>query len=143
MPPPFSRSLSSSRFRFPSTVKTAFSLIEVLAAVAIIGIITFIAIPNIVRIKEESERSLAVSRAEALNLGMASFIQANGRTAASSLWSAAESQNSKYTLIAPYLAFAPEDLDNYMPEGYSATLPESLLPLTKTTLTGPSGTLSY
>ena len=32
-----------------------FSLVEVLAAVAIIGIITFLAIPNIVAVKQDSE----------------------------------------------------------------------------------------
>tara|TARA_B110000305_G_C19321628_1_gene579240 strand:+ start:371 stop:817 length:447 start_codon:yes stop_codon:yes gene_type:complete len=45
-----------------------FSLVEVLAAVGIIGIIAFLAIPNIVAIKEDSETNLAISRAEAAKL---------------------------------------------------------------------------
>jgi hypothetical protein len=50
-----------------------------ITAVGIIGIIIFLAIPNIVRVREDSERNLAIARAEALNMGMASFMQANGQ----------------------------------------------------------------
>lgn len=110
-----------------------------LAAVAIIGIVTFLAIPNIIRIKEESEQSLAISRAEALNLGMASFVQANGQTLASSSWGEAETNEARYLLIAPHLAFAPGTIAAYMPGGFSATLPSVLLPLQKVELTGPDG----
>ena len=67
----------------------AFSLVEVLAAVALIGIITFLALPNIVRIKQDSEESLAIARAEAINLSMASYLQAHGQTSASAGWAAA------------------------------------------------------
>ena len=45
--------------------ENGFSLVEVLAAVAIIGIITFLAIPNIVAVKQDSETNMAISRAEA------------------------------------------------------------------------------
>ena len=41
-----------------------FSLIEVLAAVAIIGIITFLALPNIVTLKQDAEVDLAIARAD-------------------------------------------------------------------------------
>jgi len=120
-----------------------FSLVEVLAAIAIIGIITFLALPNIVRVKEDSERTLAVARAEALNMAMASYMQANGPTTAAANWTAASTSSARYLLIAQYLAFAPPTLDVYMPGGYSATLPTSLVPLTKTTLAGPDGGIGY
>ena len=116
-----------------------FSLIEVLAAVAIIGIITFLAIPNIIRVQEESEKSLAISRAEALNLAMASFVQANGRTLAVGTWAEESTNQDRYLLLAPYLAFAPATIVSYMPGGFSATLPDTLLPLQKAELTGPDG----
>ncbi len=115
-----------------------FSLIEVLAAVAIIGIITFLAIPNIIRIRQDSEASLAESRVEALNLGMASLVQAYGPTAAADLWSGATSNQARYELLRPYLAFAPATLTAYLPAGYSATLPQTLVPLTPATLIKPS-----
>ena len=57
----------------------AFSLVEVLAAVAIIGIITFLAMPNIVAVKQDSETNLAISRAEALNIALVTLLQSNGR----------------------------------------------------------------
>ena len=108
----------------------AFSFVEVLAAIAIIGIITFLAIPNLVRIKQDGENNLAVSRAEALNLAIASYVQANGTGAT---WS-----SNGYTIVTPYLAFAPAALSNYMPRGYSVTFPASISSnLTKVGLTGP------
>ena len=69
--------------------QAGFSLVEVLAAVGIIGIISFLAIPNIVAIKEDSERQLAITRAEGINMGVAAYIQANGRDAVSADWSTA------------------------------------------------------
>lgn len=121
----------------------AFSLVEVLAAVALIGIITFLAIPNIVRIKQDSEESLAIARAEAINLSMASYIQAHGQTSAAANWANATDADARYALLAPYLAYAPSLFTDYMPAGYSITLPVSLLPLSKVPLTGPSGTIIY
>ena len=121
----------------------AFSLVEVLAAVALIGIITFLALPNIVRIKQDSEESLAIARAEAINLSMASYLQAHGQTSASAGWAAATDAPSRYALLAPYLAFAPAAFTDYMPSGYGVTLPSTLLPLSKVPLTGPGHTITY
>jgi len=121
----------------------AFSLVEVLAAVALIGIITFLALPNIVRIKTDSEESLAISRAEAINLSMASYVQAHGQASATAGWTAAGNADARYALLAPYLAYAPSTFAAYMPGGYSITLPTNLLPLSKVALSGPGGTIAY
>jgi type II secretory pathway pseudopilin PulG len=126
----------------------AFSLVEVLAAIALIGIITFLALPNIVRIKTDSEQSLAISRAEAINLSMASYLQALGQDQAGTSWSAAASDNARYVLLAPYLAYAPTAFSDYMPSGYTVTLPATILNATthrlaKVALSGPSGTILY
>jgi len=120
-----------------------FSLVEVLAAVAIIGVVTFMAIPNIVRLKLDGEENLARARAETLNMAMASYVQAVGVTAASLNWSGSDQE--KYTLIRSYIAFSPANLSNgFMPNGYNAALPASLTNLaTKTTITGPSGAINY
>lgn len=115
--------------------RRAFSLVEVLAAVAIIGIITYLAIPNILRIKDDSERSLAESRVEALNLATASLVQARGRAAAASAWSGATADQAKYELLRPYLSFAPETLTEYMVGGYGVSFPSALTaPLAPATL---------
>jgi prepilin-type N-terminal cleavage/methylation domain-containing protein len=130
--------------RLPS----AFSLVEVLAAVALIGIITFLALPNIVRIKQDSEQSLAIARAEAINLAMASFVQAKGQEAAATEWGGASDAEARYTKLAPYLAYAPPTLADYMPGGYTVTLPSPLISTTthkleKAALTGPGGAIPY
>jgi len=115
----------------------AFSLVEVLAAVGIIGIIAFLAIPNIVAIKQDSERNLAISRAEALNMAMVSYIQANGRDNVASEWTAAGDQ-ARYAKLIPYLSFAPATLKEYTPNGYALTLPGDLTALTKAQLVDAS-----
>ena len=115
----------------------AFSLVEVLAAVSIIGIIAFLAIPNIVAIKQDSERNLAISRAEAVNMAIVSYIQANGKANVASGWSALNDQQ-RYAQLIPYLSFAPANLTEFIPNGYSVTLPTNLNALTKSVLTDTS-----
>ena len=114
-----------------------FSLVEVLAAVSIIGIIAFLAVPNIVAIKQDSERNLAISRAEALNMAIVSYIQSNGKANVASGWTTLNDQQ-RYTLLIPYLSFAPANLTDFIPKGYSATLPGNLNALTKSILTDTS-----
>ncbi len=112
--------------------KNGFSLVEVLAAVGIIGIIAFLAIPNIVAIKEDSERQLAISRAEAINMGVAAYIRAQGRQAAQATWPAAP--NDQYDLIRPYLSYAPTAFSDFQPAGYVIVPPANLNQLQKSQL---------
>lgn len=130
----------------PSTTRRAFgfSLVEVLAAVSIIGIIAFLAVPNIVAIKQDSERNLAISRAEALNMAIVSYIQANGKANVATGWTSLNDQQ-RYTLLIPYLSFAPANLTDFIPKGYSATLPGNLNALTKSILrdTSTSSAIAY
>ncbi len=123
--------------------RTGFSLVEVLAAVGIIGIIAFLALPNIVAIKQDSERNLAISRAETINMAIASYIQAKGRTTAITEWSALGNNDKRYAALAPYLAFAPEKFSDYQPGGYTLTIPSDLTKLTKTGLKEGSTTITY
>ncbi len=126
-----------------------FSLVEVLAAVGIIGIIAFLAIPNIIAIKTDSERNLAISKAEALNMAIASFIQANGRDIAIADWDTITgntdaNENSRYQKLTPYLSFAPTSFTDYKPNSYGLDLPNDLENLSKTALTDPDGNaISY
>ncbi len=125
--------------KFTAINRSGFSLVEVLAAVGIIGIIAFLAIPNIVAIKEDSERQLAISRAEAVNLAVGSYIQANGRDAVATEWTT-KSASERYALVRPYMSFAPLSLSEFQPAGYEITPPSDLNNLTKSTLTVAGGT---
>lgn len=131
--PSFPRSLSAGR--------KGFSLVEVLAAITIIGIITFIAIPNLVRIKEDGERSLAISRAEAVNMAIAAYVQAQGASAANAGWTGAGT-NGRYALLSPYLAFAPASASDYMPGGYMLHFTNDISPMEKVGLTYGSEAVS-
>ncbi|MEI6070277.1 MAG: type II secretion system protein [Verrucomicrobiae bacterium] len=118
----------------PSSFSPAFSLVEVLAAITIIGIVTFLAIPNIVRIKQDGEDNLARARAESLNMAIASYVQVVGTNAAYSAWSNV-SADARYNLIRPYISFSESTLSAFTPSGYTITPPTSIVPMTnKTTI---------
>ncbi len=129
--------------RFP-TKAFGFSLVEMMACVAIIGVISFMAIPSVSRMREDSERNLAIARAEALNLAQASLVQVKGRTQASLEWAnAGSNREAKYTLLRPYLSFPETTLSAYLPSGYSVNFPASITTMTKASLIGPTGTIYY
>lgn len=97
-----------------------FSLVELLIVLVILGVVMFLAIPNIVQVRSDSEDNLARSRAEALNMAAAAYFQAVGNQTAAAAWSAA-GNDARYALLSSYLAFAPTNLSSYMPSGYSVT----------------------
>lgn len=101
--------------------KKAFSLVEVLAAVAIIGIIVFLALPNVIQSKQDAEEQMVITRAEALNMSISSFITANGRSNAGTMWTGAATDAAKYLLVKGYMAYAPVTLGDYQPTGYTFT----------------------
>ena len=123
-------------------LRSAFSLVEVLAAVAIIGIVTFLAIPNVIQVKQDSEDNMARARANVLNMAIASFVQANGQTAASNAWG--NGGASAYTNLMPYIAFREANLTNFTPNGYTFTLPTKVTPMTtNTTILRGTNAISY
>lgn len=100
-----------------------FSLVELLASIAIIGLISFMAIPHIQNMRSDGERNLAIARAESLNMAVASLIQTRGRIQASLDW-AGKSDSERYDLLRPYLGFAEANLAAFLPSGYDVDFPD-------------------
>ncbi|MFT5469353.1 MAG: prepilin-type N-terminal cleavage/methylation domain-containing protein [Verrucomicrobiales bacterium] len=126
----------------------AFSLVEILAATVLLGILAFIAIPNIVKMRDDAEVKLAIVRAEAINMSIGSYFAAQGRSSAATAWTTAASGDTegaaRYALIKPYMAFAPNAFTDYMPGSYTITLPTDITTLSKVALADPGGTaISY
>lgn len=118
----------------------AFSLVELLVVIAILGVILFLAFPNIVQVKSDSEKDLAKARAETLNLAAAAYFQAVGPNAAATNW-AGKSAEQRYQLITPYIAFPAASLSNFLPStDYSVSFDASTPHKVKATLMGPGST---
>lgn len=114
-----------------------FSLVEMMASVAIIGIIAFLAIPSISKMREDSEKNLAIARAESLNVAQATMVQVKGRTQADLDWRNAGSSEAKYTLLQPYLSYAETTLASFLPSGYTATFNAAINDMKKARLFAP------
>ena len=125
--------------------RPGFSLVEVLAAVAIIGILVFIAIPNVVQSRRDAEEHFAIGRAEGLNSSISQFIQANGRANAGVAW-AGKTSAERYNIVKGYLAYAPVDMASYQPNGYTYTMPstpDARVEITRDNGTGTPDVINY
>lgn len=120
-----------------------FSLVEMMACVSIIGIIAFLAIPSITGMRQQGEENLAITRAEALNVAQATYMQAKGRTEAARLWQAAGTDQAKFELIRPYLSYPEATLSQYLPSGYQVQFPERITDMKKVSLRSPSRNILY
>lgn len=125
---------------------TGFSLLELLIVIVVLGVVLYFAFPNIVQMRSDSEANLARARAEMLNLAVAAYFQAVGdRTTAKANWSAAGSDDARYSsLLRPYIAFPAASLSAFMPSSdYTVVFDPSDPLLNKAQLFGPSGQISY
>ncbi len=121
----------------PRLRRAGFSFVEMIATVAIIGVVSFLAIPSITKMREDSEKNLAISRAEALNVAQATLVQVRGRTQADVDWRNAASSEAKYDLLEPYLSFAETTTTSYMPSGYTVVFNIAINDMNKTRQFGP------
>jgi len=121
-----------------SPKRQGFSLVEMMASVAIIGIIAFLAIPSISRMREDSEKNLAIARAESLNVAQATLVQVKGRTQADLDWRNAGSNDAKYLLLLPYLSYAESTRTLFVPSGWNVTFDNDINAMRKVRLFDPS-----
>lgn len=135
------------RFRLSLSARRGFSLVEMMACVSIIGIISFMAIPSVTRMRSDSERNLVIARAEALNLAQASYVQVRGRTQAALEWTAAGSDAARYNLLRPYLSYPEDTLASFLCGYTSGSYPvfnPTITALKKVTIVSPvSGVILY
>ena len=89
-----------------------------------------------------AEQNLAITRAEAVNMAIAAFVQSRGRANAEQAWDRQATEEGRYILLAPFLAFAPASYFDYMPEGYAIELP-ARLPTSKVGLRDELGAIVY
>ena len=125
---------------------SAFSLVELLIVIVVLGVVLYFAFPNIVQMRSDSEANLARARAEMLNLAVAAYFQAVGdRTTAKANWAAKGSDEARYTdLLKPYIAFPTATLSSFMPSSDYTVVFHPTEPLVnKAQLYGPGGQISY
>ena len=126
----------------PTTARkaAAFSLIELLIVITILGVVLFLAFPNIVQVKSDSERELAKARAEALNIAAAAYVQNQSLGNWGTL-----TEEQRYQEVKGYIAFPAASLSNFMPSSdysisFNSTNPHKI----KATLYGPgSNVIAY
>jgi prepilin-type N-terminal cleavage/methylation domain-containing protein len=96
----------------PTTARkaAAFSLIELLIVITILGVVLFLAFPNIVQVKSDSERELAKARAEALNIAAAAYVQNQSLGNWGTL-----TEEQRYQEIMDYIAFPATNLESFLP----------------------------
>lgn len=119
----------------------AFSLVELLVVIVVLGIVLYFAFPNIVQMRKDSEDNLAIARAEMLNLAVAAYFQAVGdRTKAKATWASyGANDEDRYTsCLKPYIAFPTDTLSNFMPSAAYRVVFDKTNPLNnKARLLGP------
>ncbi len=98
----------------------AFSLLEALAVVAILGILLFVTLPHLSNSKLIGERSAAKTKATALNIAKDAFIAALGVEEAQNDWNTNTNDTSRYLLVRSYLTPVPTaaDLASYSVPGF-------------------------
>jgi len=130
--------------------RRAFTLTEVLTVLALVAFIIFLAVPHLMRVMSENEEQEAITRAQEINMAIVQYMQDEGMTRAIADWASADNEADRFTnYLISNLRYglttdtndnvipAATNATEYMPAGYTATLPTSLQPLTKVVVLGP------
>lgn len=100
-------------------MRRGFSMIELLVVITALGILVFLAFPNVVTVKTAAEDSLAISRAQALNTAKIAYkIRGSGD------WGSLATDADRYAALRPFLAYSPDtftasDGTGFVPAGYA------------------------
>ncbi|SRR5258708_31449773 len=121
--------------------RRGYTLISVLIAVIIIGILSVLTMPAIRGLRDMTTDRDAIGRAAALNQAQQAY---KWRVAnASSSWTAATTDDGKFQLIRDYLPLKDSytTLVSFQPVGYTFSFGSTVDTLV--TITGPRGSVSY
>ena len=99
--------------------KRGFTLVEILIAVVIIGVLGYVLSPNSSKSKYAGELAVMKARAAMLNAAQAQFLEANGVNAGLSTWNSQTTGEAQYQLLKPYIQFSPANLATYVLAGWS------------------------
>lgn len=117
-----------------------FTLLEIVVAVFLVGILATLAVRNLSAAKSSSEEQSMRQKAVELNNYMGEYITSQSVRRAVTKWSG-KSNDERYQLLRPFMQFSNETLDKYVLDGYSVTFPDD--PRQQVTLSGPDGVISY
>jgi len=70
--------------------------------------------------------NVAIARVEALNMAVNAYIQSKGRKAALAHWAGLKTDQKRYIALSPFLAFAPTELEDYLPDGFTTAFQSNL-----------------
>lgn len=127
-----------SRSNILCSKQAAFSLLELLVVILVLGVILYLAFPNIIQVRSDSEEELAKARAETLNLAAAAYFQDVGPTAAAAAWAPKTDEDRYKDLLMPYIAFPAPTLEEFMPSSeYTVNFNSTEPHRRKATLLGP------
>jgi type II secretory pathway pseudopilin PulG len=88
---------------FNTQSKTAMTLVETLAVIAILGIILFITLPHLTQSKSSSDLAAAKAKAAQLNAAKDAYISLIGITAAQNNWGTPATDAARFTKIKPLI----------------------------------------
>ncbi len=100
----------------------AFTLVEVLTAVVIVGLLAMMLTANSSRQRSATEVAVMKMRAGTLNQAQASYIEeVGGAVTALANWTAQPNDEARYQLIRHNLQFPPATLSSFVINGFSIT----------------------
>lgn len=108
--------------QLPTPKRSGFSIVQILIGLVIMGIMSFMIVSNIPAIKRKSEDSSMRGKAHQLNTAISNYMSDHSVRAAIIGWRDKQPEE-RYALIRKYLGYAPENLSEYIVEGYTVEFP--------------------
>jgi len=103
-------------------MRAAFTLIEVLVVLAVLGLALLFVQPNAARARSEAETALMRQRAALLEAAVAQYEGVVGEEAAAAAWAGAASHEARYALVRGFLAWPPPNLAAYQVTGFTVQM---------------------